>query len=316
MDPGEAARRVLITGASGFVGSAVREAFESAGHRVTGTSTSGRSETAVMDLERPDRIAEVLNDSRPDLVVHLAGIQSVRQCRDDPARAFRVNTGGTAALLREVERRTPGAHFILASSAAVYGDPSADGPVAFVESDPMAPRSPYAASKAAAEVLAIETAARTGMPVTIARLFNQVGPGQPATQVPAGFAAAIARAEAEGEDRVVIELGDPAKARDFTDTRDTARALGLIAGNRLTGRVNVCSGETHSLAQLVEGLSRASAVEVATEVVPARSNPNDVPVIGGTPRRLREETGWSPEFTLEESLAALLEAQRALLRQG
>jgi GDP-4-dehydro-6-deoxy-D-mannose reductase len=322
--------RVLITGASGFVGRAVSAGFESAGHLVTGTSTSGRDSTTALNLNRPGQIARALEESRPDLIIHLAGFQSVRDSWEDPDGTFRVNTGGTAALLREVERKVPEAHFVLASTAAVYGHPPVSGAGApggsteedspgdaylpFSEADPMKPGSPYAASKAAAEVLALEAAARTGMPVTIVRLFNQIGPGQPAAQVPAGFAAAVARAETAGESRVELEVGDPAKARDFTDTRDTARALRLIAEQRTTGRLNICGGQTHSLGRVIEGLSRLTGIEVVVKHVPERSNPNDVPVIGGSPERLEQATGWKPEVTLDESLAGLLETHRALLK--
>lgn len=306
--------RVLITGASGFVGRAVSAGFESAGHRVTGTSTSGTGSTTALDLNRPVQIARVLETSWPTLIIHLAGIQSVRDAWEDPEKTFRVNTGGTAALLREVERQVPEAHFVLASTAAVYGNPSGSQP--FTEADPLKPRSPYGASKAAAEVLVLEAAARTGLPVTIARLFNQIGPDQPAGQVPAEFATAVTRAEAARESRVALAVGDPTKARDFTDTRDTARALMLIAEHRVTGRLNICSGQTHSLARVIKGLSGLTEIEVAVERAPERSNPNDVPVISGSPERLEKATGWKTEVTLDESLAGMLEAQRALLKLG
>jgi len=344
---GSGSRRVLITGASGFIGRSALIEFESEGHRVTGTSTSGEGGLSALDLERPEQIAEVLEEARPEVIVHLAGIQSVRESWKDPARAFRVNTGGTAALLREAERQVPGVHFLFASTAAVYGgasaaeqgqteiervpssgpdrtggpDPAsgpdrAGGLLAYSESDPIRPGSAYGASKAAAEVLVLEAAARTGMPVTIARLFNQTGAGQPAAQVPAEFADRIARAEAEGAGRVVLDVGDPGKARDFTDTRDTARALRLVAEHGTTGRLNFCTGETHSLGQVIEVLSGLTEIEVVVRRSPGNSNPNDVLVISGSPERLKQATGWAPGFTLEQSLAGLLEAQRAARRQG
>lgn len=302
---------------------------------MTGTSTSGEAGLSALDLERPEQIAEVLEEARPEVIVHLAGIQSVRESWKDPSRALRVNTGGTAALLREAERLVPGVHFLLASTAAVYGGsgpaeqgqteieraPSsgpdrAGGLLPFSESDPIRPESAYGASKAAAEVLVLEAAARTGMPVTVARLFNQTGAGQPAAQVPAGFADEIARAEAEGAGRVVLDVGDPGKARDFTDTRDTARALRLVAEHGVTGRLNFCTGETHSLGQVIEVLSGLTEIEVVVRRSPGNSNPNDVLVISGSPERLRQATGWTPGFTLEQSLAGLLEAQRAASRQS
>jgi GDP-4-dehydro-6-deoxy-D-mannose reductase len=317
--------RVLVTGAGGFVGRAVMNEFRLAGHTVSGTSSGagnagGGSEGTVaaedsllpLDLEKPEGFAAVFEESRPEVLIHLAGLQSVPDSWKDPARCFRVNTGGTASLLREVTRFDPAIHFILASSAAVYGNPSAgEGrePRAFRESDPIRPESPYGASKAAAEILAAESSARKGMPLTIARLFNQIGADQPAGQVPAEFAREICRAAAQGKDRVVLEVGDPDRTRDYTDTRDTARALRKVSEARLTGKINFCSGQTHALHRLIDGLSRLSEIEVTVQRTPGRSNPNDSVRVAGSAELLEQSIGWAPEISLDETLAGLLAAQ-------
>jgi GDP-4-dehydro-6-deoxy-D-mannose reductase len=310
---------VLVTGASGFLGRAVVEEFGRAGHSVTGTSSSGSGSDGLLslDLEQPEGFAAVLEQVRPEVVVHLAGIQSVPESWKDPARSFRVNTGGTAGLLREIGSFDAGIHFVFASSAAVYGNPSLpEGedprtwvPRPFVESDPLRPESPYGASKAAAEVLAIEAATRTGMPLTIARLFNQIGADQPAGQVPAGFAAEICEAASRGESEVTIEVGNPERERDYTDVRDTARALREVMEAGVTGRINFCSGRTHPLSRLIEGLGRLGGIEVIVKRKPEMSSPNDFVRLGGSADRLKQTTGWSAEVPLDESLAGLLAAQ-------
>ena len=292
--------------------------FQSAGHRVTGTSTSGGDSLTALDLNRPEQVERVLRQVQPDAIVHLAGIQSVPQSWQDPSLVFRVNTGGTAALLRAIENSVPEAHLLLASTAAVYGNPPPTGTDRdrarpFEEGDPTAPESPYGASKAAAEILAGETAERTGLPVAIARLFNQFGPEQPEQQNPAGFASSIAAAEAAGEGSVAIEVGSPDARRDYTDTRDTARAFRLVAEQRVTGRLNLCSGRTHSLTRLVEGLATASAIEVGIDHRPERANRNDVLELAGSPARLEAATGWQPQVPLDETLAGMLEVRRRAL---
>ncbi len=264
----------------------------------------------------------MLKEVGPEAIVHLAGFQSVADSWRNPNLAFRTNTGGTAALLRGIESVVPGTHLVLASSAAVYGNPrpateGGDGNRSrpFEESDPVAPESPYGASKAAAEVLAAESAVRTGLPVTIARLFNQFGAEQPEDQIPAGFAASIAAAEAEGRDSVTIEIGNPGARRDWTDTRDTARALRLLVEGRVAGRMNLCSGRTRSLTGLVEGLSVATRIEVEIDHRPERANRNDVDEFSGSPARLEAATGWKPRVPLEESLSAMLEFRRRAVRE-
>ena len=297
--------------------------FESAGHRVTGTSTRGGDRLEALDLSRRGQVERVLRGVEPDTIVHLAGIQSVPESWRDPALAFAVNTGGTAALLRAIEDSAPDAHLLLASTAAVYGeplqmadDPGGGGVRPFEETDPTAPGSPYAASKAAAEVLAGECAARTGLRLTTARLFNQFGPDQPEGQIPAGFAASIATAEAKGKASVSLEVGNPGARRDYTDTRDTARAFRLAAERRVTGRLNFCSGETASLSRLIEGLSAASGIEVGIDHRPERANRNDVADFAGSPARLEQATGWRPRISLDETLAEMLEVRRRALRDG
>ena len=256
--------------------------------------------------------------------MHLAGIQSVPESWDHPAEVFRVNTGGTAALLRAIEVAAPEAHLVLASTAAVYGDSpgtggsgadSRDEPRPFTEDDPVRPGSPYGASKAAAEILTHELAARTGLPVTIARLFNQFGPEQPVAQVPACFAAEIARAEARSEKSVTLKVGNPAVERDYTDTRDTARALRLAVERGTTGTFNFCTGTTHSLARVIEGLAATSKIEVKVEVRSECANRNDVAVFAGAPERLKVATGWSPQVPLDQTVAGMLQYRRGALRR-
>ena len=283
---------------------------------MTGTSTSGGDGLAALDLGNPEQITYLLREVRPDAIIHLAGIQSVSESWEHPTRAFTVNTGGTAALLEAIEREVPETHLVVASSAAVYGEPDSGRPGPFDEKDTIRPESPYGASKAAAEVLATASAARTGLAVAVARLFNQFGPDQPPAQVPAEFAARISEAEAAGEGAVRLEVGNPEVERDYTDVRDTARALQLVIGKRTTGTYNFCSGRTRSLRRVIDGIAELSTIDVQIGTEPGRANRNDVSVFAGSPSRLQAATGWGPQITLEESLAGLLAFRRAKISGG
>lgn len=298
---------VLVVGASGFIGRPVAADLAAAGLTVLGTSTDGAGADLACDLTRPDSVERALREARPDTILIAAGQAAVGAAWRDPDAAFRVNTAGPFNLLDSARRLTPGAHLVFISSAAVYGPPATTAALPFTENSPLNPGSPYAASKAAAEVLCHQFTRQAGLAITIVRVFNQLGPGQPASQAPAEFALAIARAEKQGADRVLLPVGNPAAERDFTDRRDTARALTGLVANRVTGTFNLCSGTATDLRAIVTGLATHTGLEVEIEVVPERAHPADVSSIYGSNEKLGRATGWRPEITLGRSLADLLD---------
>jgi GDP-4-dehydro-6-deoxy-D-mannose reductase len=312
--------RILVVGAGGFVGGALVAGLEEHGHDVTGTSRSGggglredgprEGGLVKLDLERPDRAKALIARTEPQSIVSLAGPASVAACWQQPELAFRGNTATTATLLEAITSAAPQAHLVLASSAAVYGRPASIDQAPFTEQDPLVPASPYAASKAAAEILVAESERRTGLKASVLRLFNQIGPGQPDSQAPSEFAREIAAAEQRGDRSVVIEIGNPRARRDYTDVRDTAAAVRLIIENDVTGRINVCSGRPTGLSEIATGL--AGLAKTAVEVVEKleRAHPQDIDLAAGDPSKLKAATGWKPGVPLEKSLGDLLEYWR------
>jgi GDP-4-dehydro-6-deoxy-D-mannose reductase len=178
------------------------------------------------------------------------------------------------------------------------------------EDTQLLPLSPYAASKAAAE-LACERAARAdGLDVVVARAFPHVGPGQDERFAVASWAAQISRLEAQGGGTLAV--GDLSVQRDLTDVRDVARAYRLLLEPSVAaGTYNVASGRAVRLAEVVETLVGLAECPVQVEVDEARLRPADIPILCGDPTRLREATGWSPTIPLEQTLADTLLAARA-----
>jgi GDP-4-dehydro-6-deoxy-D-mannose reductase len=303
---------LLLIGANGFLGGHLADLAGAGDARVLRAGHHADDEIACELLEQ-DSVDACLRATSPDSVVNLAGSASVAESWRDPGAGFAVNAVGALHLLEAVARHAPRAHVLCVSSAQVYGEPSSRE-TAFDESAPLWPLTPYGAAKAAMEVLVGQYARARGMRIAIARLFNQLGPGQPPTQASAEFAREIALAEARGADRVELVLANPDSARDFTDARDTAAALLAIRGRGLTGSFNVCSGRAVGLREMIALLAAMTPLEVAIAASPEEPGPAGPRSSFGDSSRLREATGWKPLIPLERSLAELLEWWRSRAR--
>ena len=312
---------VLVTGADGFVGRWVLRALLARGHDVVGAVQPGppRSD-ALAEAERAavqwiplelGELAAVRNVATRDYdaVIHLAAVASGGDALRDPGVAWTVNAAGTARLLGELGRRRRAAEtdplVLLVSSAEVYGA----GPRRpIVESDPVAPRSPYAASKAGAELAALETRLRTGLRVVIARAFPHTGPGQDERFVAPAFARRL-RGARRAQARVV-KVGNLEPVRDFLDVRDVATAYVALLERGVPGEVyNVSSGTGVSLQELFERLAGIVGVAAIAEPDPEFMRPADIPALIGDSAKLRAATGWAPTRPLEQTLRDLVNAQ-------
>ena len=203
----------------------------------------------------------------------------------------------------------PDATVLTISSAEVYGIVTPDE-LPLSETSQVRPASPYAASKAAAEQVALQAARGFGQRVLVARPFNHVGPGQaPAFAVPA-LAKRIVDAQAAGA--TTLTVGTLTTRRDFTDVRDVVVAYRLLVEKGAAGEVyNVASGVDVSIAEIAESLLTLAGADLEFVEDPALIRPVDVPVLRGDAGRIREATGWSPRIPLKATLADVLESFRS-----
>ena len=288
---------VLVTGAGGFVG---RHLFAELGDAAVAGET---------DVTDPDALAAELRRIVPTAVVHLAAASSVRDSWRDGAEVWRVNAVGTVTLLDAVAAEAPDARTLVVSTGEVYGA-TPERPAR--EEDPLAPLSPYAASKAAAELAADRAARVEGLDVVVARPFQHTGPGQDERFAIGSWTHQIARLEREGGGE--LEVGDLTVERDLTDVRDVVRAYRLLLDPAVpAGTYNVASGRAVPLAQVVETLVALARAPVTVRQNPARIRRVDLPVLAGDPGKLRAATGWEPGLNLERTLADALEAARAAI---
>jgi len=169
----------------------------------------------------------------------------------------------------------------------------------------VAPVSPYAASKAAAEQVALQAARGFGQRVLVVRPFNHIGPGQaPSFAIPA-FAHRILAARAAGDRSLVV--GNLSPRRDFTDVRDVVAAYRLAVERGQSGEVyNVATGVDISIREIVEKLQHLAGVDLELVVDDALLRPVDIPVLRGDASKLTAITGWRPAYDLENSLADVL----------
>ncbi len=193
---------------------------------------------------------------------------------------------------------------LLVSSAEVYGAvPQSRLPVA--EDAPLAPVTPYAASKVAAEYLGVQAFLAHGLPVVRVRPFNHVGPGQSPNFVVAALAERIVAARRSGASAILV--GNLSARRDLTDVRDVVRAYRLLAETGAAGDVyNVCTGRDIAIEEVAARMQHLAGTELRLEPDPALARPVDVPVVRGDPGRLQAATGWAPVVDLDATLRDVL----------
>ncbi|MCW2366811.1 nucleoside-diphosphate-sugar epimerase [Sphingobium sp. B7D2B] len=298
-----AMRRILITGAGGFTGRALAKVLADKGMTLIGVGASDHAEHLVglssyhqADLSNAAALTAILREESPDGVIHLAGIAFVGHA--DISAIYDVNVVGTRRLLQSiVESGIACASVILASSANVYGS-AREG--ALDETTPLNPQNDYAVSKVAMEFVA--NVYRERLPITIARPFNYTGVGQ-STEFLIAKIVDHARRRAP-----IIELGNLDVARDFSDVRVIAEAYArlLNAASPSGSVVNLCSGRSYSLREILHLVSDLSGHEMEVVVNPALVRPNEIRVMSGDPARLEALIGPIVSPSLEETLAWML----------
>lgn len=295
--------RAYVTGGLGFVGTWLVRHLREAGDEVVVPA-------AEVDVTDFAGTAEDLAAAAPEVVYHLAARADVAASWADPAETLRVNATGTLGVLEAARGMATPPRVLVVSSAEVYGSGAGDG-TPLREDAPLRPVNPYAASKAAAELLGLQAFLGRGLEVVVARPFNHVGPGQGEAFVVSALGQRVVRAE---RDTGLVRVGNLAAARDFTDVRDVVRAYRLLAQLGRAGEAyNVCCGESRTIAEIAELLTALAAGPVELRDDPALYRPADVPLVRGDPSKLQELTGWRPEIPLEQTLADVLEWWRAEL---
>jgi len=293
-------RTILVTGASGFVGRALlpvlRQAFPHADIR-----------DAAVDITDAAAVAATIAAARPDAVVHLAAVAAPGDARADPAKAWRVNLGGSLNVGRAILDTVPECTMLFVSSSEAYGA-SFRSNTPLHEREVLAPLGTYGATKAAAD-LALGAMAAEGLRVIRARPFNHTGPGQSDTYVVPAFAGQVARIAAGLQDPV-MQVGALHPLRDFLDVRDVCAAYATILARADTltpGTVlNIASGHMRRIGDILQDLLDAAGVTAEIRTQPARLRATDIAEVCGDASLAHRLLDWQPTIPWHQTLNDVL----------
>lgn len=316
--------RALITGAHGFVGRHLVKHLLSEGDSVLGVSLGGTTlgseffadeaklEERFADLTDTSVVRELIKEWVPDVVYHLAGISFVPACDDDFTRALSINVGVTDSILEALAERkgktAVTSRFVLVSSGDAFGEYTRQD-LPLTASTMLRPTNRYSVTKVCAETVVYFWGRRAPqIAAAVVRPFNHIGPGQDERFVTSKIAKGIAGAVL-GISSSELTLGNLDALRDFTDVRDVARAYRLVADAGAKGCFLIGSGQLVPIGHIVERAIALSGAKITVAQDPqflrqSEANRDLVPPQGdfGPIKAL----GWTPKFSLDESLRDLI----------
>jgi GDP-4-dehydro-6-deoxy-D-mannose reductase len=313
--------RILITGITGFAGSHLADLLlETPGVELFGLARSGQWPANASHLSRRVRLlscdlgdqaalAELLRELHPDQIYHLAGYAHAGQSLREPFAAWAGNLTATLNLYEAVQRWGGKPRILFVGSGLIYGDvPVGSG--GQNEEAVLKPANPYAASKSAADLASYQYSVSAGLDIIRARPFNHIGPRQSSQYALPHFARQIAAIE-KGKQEPVLSTGDLSARRDFTDVRDMARAYTLLMERGKTGEAyNIGSGEARSIQSALDLLLRLTTTKITVEQRSDLLRASESRALCAACAKLREATGWKPNYSFEKTVTDILEYWR------
>ena len=306
----EKSKRIFITGGVGFIGSAIVNHLQEAGHEIMVYDDLSFGNRDYINIPDSHFVQEsILNDSSlksviveysPNYLIHLAAVHFIPYCNEHPFESANINITGTINLLNSCKAVKSLEKVLFASTAAVY--PIWDE--AINESLQPSPSDIYGLSKFTGEELCKKFYAETSVPTIICRFFNAFGPNETNPHL----IPAIQKQVLEGSR--TIQLGNTQPKRDFIHTSDMAMAIQLLLERFDKGIdiFNLGRGIEYSVMDVIGAFEKALGKSLEVEVDPARLRKTDRLHLLADIKKLIEFTGWKPSISLEEGIKTLIQS--------
>ncbi len=312
--------KALIIGGAGFVGSYLIRELRAAGHEVFATcleneSISGDCFVRTLDIMDGEEVRSVIDEVKPDTIYHLAAQSSVSVSWKKPQLTAEINVVGTINVLEAVrDSCKKNIRLMLIGSGEEYGYIRHDAcPIS--ENEPLNPGNIYAATKACQGMLGEIYARAYKMDIIMVRAFNHSGPGQLPVFVISDFCRQIALIE-RGEAPAVINVGNLAAKRDFTDVRDVVRAYRMLAESGVSGRIyNVGRGKAAEIQYILDTALDMSVADIEVKQDISKMRASDIPIIEPDVSLIFEDTGWKAEISMEQTIEDTLAFWRENLKE-
>jgi len=309
--------RILVTGATGFAGGHLVEALlAQGGHRLVGVARrsawpepwshlASQVELHECDVCAREALEKILHAVQPERIFHVAGYPYVGRSFHEAEAAWQGNLTATRSLYDAVTRWGGRPRILFVGSGLVYGE-SATNADGCTETDLLLPDNPYASSKASADLVSYQYTRYPGLDIVRTRPFNHIGRRQSPQFAVSSFARQLVAIE-RGLQAPILETGNLQPCRDLTDVRDVVAAYMLLMERGRSGEAyNVGSGQCYAMQTVLERLIALAGVAVEVRQKADLLRATDAAIVRANAGKLRRETGWSPRFSLDQTLTDIL----------
>lgn len=300
--------KILITGGAGFIGSAVIKHLQENNYDIyviDDLSFGNRDFINIeddkffkLDIRDREQVLKLVKEISPKWLIHLAAVHFIPYCNQNPYLASEININGTINILDAAKHAESIEKVFFASTAAVY--PIYDEAV--TESHKLGPLDIYGLTKLTGERLCNEYHLSTNVPVVVCRFFNAFGPNETNPHLIPEIQDQI------NSGKRTINLGNIEPKRDFIHTYDMARAVRMLMESNSSGVeiFNLGRGIEYSVKEIVESFERELGEEVTINIEESRVRKTDRMHLLADVSKLKEFTGWSPEWDIDQGVKTLI----------